>query len=421
VARTRNRILASRTTLEKLRQLERASRRPLQFDELGHPLQVAVLQFYGSFLQARLAAKLRPLERPRKWSQQAVIDAIRRLHRQGVRITSRDLVRAGHQRVERAAACYAGGLRRARRLAGVPDPTRRRPESLQQWDEATVVSEIVACHRAGEPLARSKVSTALLVAGRRRFGSWQAAVEAAGIDYASVRLNKSWSDEDLLEEIRRLASRHPQRTFAEVAPAGLKSLVYARLGPIEVAAKQAGLPGWGRRLRAAHSRADTLRSLRARARAGESVQYAAVKDHDVHLWLSVRRHFATWAQALEAARVQDRSIRVWSRERVLEQLRARHKRGVSMDPRDVRRQDRRLLAAAARYFGSYVAAAARFGARPHRVQRWTRDALIAELRKLLQTRRPIARSLARACRQHFGSLEHALDSAGVARMSSNRC
>jgi hypothetical protein len=389
--------------------------------QLEHRLQDAVVRFYGSFARARRVAGLRSYEPPRKWSRAAVLDALRRLHGEGLRISADDLREAGHRRLIDAAFTYVGGLRRARSLVGIPEPARRSPATRLEWDDETIISEIRARHRTGEPLASSKVPRSLLDAARNHLGSWEDAVEAAGIDYDSVRLTRTYSDEELLEEIRTLASRYPERTFAEAAPNHLMLLVYRRFGPIAKAASRAGVVGWGRRLQPAYTRAATLRGLRARARVGKSVQDGAIRAEEPALWAGVSLHFATWAAALKTAKLRDRSNHgVWNRRTVIERLRARHEAGKSMSGVVVRRDDRPLHGAAQRYFGSYVAAAARFGAKAQRVPSWTKDSLLAELRRLVRGRRPIPRSLRDACGRHLGGVKQALRAAGLPDEAARR-
>jgi hypothetical protein len=44
----------------------------------------------------------------------------------------------------------------------------------------------------------------LIATARRRFGNWGAAVEKAGLDYASIRRRRRWNKEQILSEIREM-------------------------------------------------------------------------------------------------------------------------------------------------------------------------------------------------------------------------
>jgi len=70
------------------------------------------------------------------WSKERVIDELRRIHRRGrVRITSYALSAAGYQGLVSAIYLRIGSIPRARRLAGIPDPGYRAPDTIHRWDE----------------------------------------------------------------------------------------------------------------------------------------------------------------------------------------------------------------------------------------------------------------------------------------------
>lgn len=88
--------------------------------------------------------------------------------------------------------------------------------SKQIWSPDLVIAEIRRLHAAGSDITQSRmgaIDSRLTSAAIRYFGSWRAAVEAAGIDYSQVaalgrqkRAQKitKWTQERILEEIRRL-------------------------------------------------------------------------------------------------------------------------------------------------------------------------------------------------------------------------
>ncbi len=121
----------------------------------------------------------------RRWTEREILDALGDLFARGVPITVRGLVEAGQHRLAHAVNHF-GGLRRARRLAGLPPP--RKQWRRNTTDAPTVLREIKRRDQHGEPLASSRVPQPLRYAAERHFGSWRAAVAAAGIDYARVRL-----------------------------------------------------------------------------------------------------------------------------------------------------------------------------------------------------------------------------------------
>ena len=77
---------------------------------------------------------------------------------------------------------------------GIPYPGVRK---RLDWTDETVVAEIRDLRRRGQPLnvraVRDAGCEALAQQARKRFGSWDEALRAAGIDPAKVRLTRRWS------------------------------------------------------------------------------------------------------------------------------------------------------------------------------------------------------------------------------------
>jgi hypothetical protein len=232
-----------------------------------------------------------------------------------------------------------------------------------------VIREIGRRWTCGESLTLTKAPAALVMAARRRFGSWANAVGAAGLDYRSVRLVRpAYTRAELLTLIRDLAKARPNLRLADLHRAPYSHFapqVRRFFGSFVEAAHAAGLENWPRRSRATGllGRAQILRRLRERAHLGKPVYTQAVARDDAHLFRSVRGRYRTWDLALAAARLADDSpTRRWTRERIVLELSAR----AAKDPESVRaarvrREARGLYQAARRHFGSYRAAVARLG------------------------------------------------------------
>jgi hypothetical protein len=84
------------------------------------------------------------------------------------------------------------------------------PEEIyryRSWDDESILSEIRRLKEEGADLSSKKMdenSNPLIATARRRFGNWGAAVERAGIDYNAVRRRRRWTRELMLQEIRDL-------------------------------------------------------------------------------------------------------------------------------------------------------------------------------------------------------------------------
>lgn len=295
---------ANISVVERLRALAPGGA-PAPARALPAELYDAVLTEFGSIADAREAAGLPAAVPPkRRWSQQAVIDELRRLHELGLRIRERDLRDAGHSGVVQAAQLLCGGLGRARRVAGIVAP-RRQPREHEPWDGERVVSEIQVLHATGQSIASSKVDPRLYLAARRYFGCWADAVDAAGIDYDQVRMNApSFTSDELLDQLRALAADQPAMTAAELESHTIAQILRRRFRSLPAAVRAAGLDDWPvRKRRPLPSPEQTLQAIQARKAAGRSLLRTLVRREDAALVRAAVRHFESWHQAVAAAGV----------------------------------------------------------------------------------------------------------------------
>lgn len=98
----------------------------------------------------------------------------------------------------------------------------------EHWSRETVVREILRLQEAGEDLRHSVMSAnqqRLVSAAVRYYGSWGAAVTAAGIDYATIRKQSQearsakvtkWSLETIADEIKKLIDANENLAAANV-------------------------------------------------------------------------------------------------------------------------------------------------------------------------------------------------------------
>jgi hypothetical protein len=131
-------------------------------------------------------------------------------------------------------------------------------------------------------------------------------------------------------------------------------------------------------------------------------------------------HFGDWDAALAAANLERDSVQrsFWTREMILDALRERHDRGKSLKTRLIEREDRALYASAKTHFGSYVAAAREVDGAPWATIDWSRERVIAELKRLARegvrlSQEEVGSALAGACHQYFGGMRNARRAAGV--------
>lgn len=141
------------------------------------PLYCAGQRFFGSWPLAVKAAGLKPTTRQR-WTKQRVIDELRKC--QGVVTKNISL---------QAAAIYRfGSMREARLAAGVPLPKR--------WTPKRVIEQLQDQYTKGRPMGTKQSDWTLVWAARKHFGTWAAALRAAGLGHVETRRARHGRNED---------------------------------------------------------------------------------------------------------------------------------------------------------------------------------------------------------------------------------
>ncbi|TWU39375.1 hypothetical protein [Novipirellula artificiosorum] len=131
---------------------------------------------FGSWAKAVKAAGLAdriPISKPlKRWTRQKVIEAIILARSEGIRLTG---ISKSDQSLYNAAKTHFGTWHAAMIAAGIP-PSRR------QWSKRVIIQEIQQRQRDGQSLVcRHPDNTNMAAAAQRHFGSWTAALSAAGI------------------------------------------------------------------------------------------------------------------------------------------------------------------------------------------------------------------------------------------------
>lgn len=417
-------LMPKERALTRLRELGRGGR-VVKRRDLPEPLFLALRVHFRTLAAARRAAGVAPVKPQRRWSAERVVDELRELDRQGVAMRASDIRDEGPPGMLFALYSYVGSMKRACLLAGVPRPPRR--VFGEPWDEDSVVEAIRSLHRAGASVAMSKVDQRLYNAGRKHFGSWRDAIEAAGLDYDKVRLvREAYTRKEVIALLRRLAKRHPKMALSEVNRHPHGRAARKVFGTTARGIVAAGLKDWPvRRSHAAMTKKQVCERLRARKRAGKRVYMTAVLRDDPRLWRSGLAHWGRWPLVLAAARVADDAPRrrTWSKKIILDQLRERRRRGLSLRTGDVTADDPGLAQAAYNYFGSYREAAKRVGFDSAR-HPWTRERVIEELRRRAKggtrvTNAMAGPALTLAAWKLFGKFSEACRAAGLEVHSRN--
>lgn len=235
-----------------------------------------------------------------------------------------DLLAGGFSTLIRAAHLHAGGLRRARRAAGITQP-RRRATKRDTWPEEMSIPAIRTRRRKGLSLAATRAPQGLYSAARRHHGSWRAALDAAGIDAASVRVaTKKYTKDVIIDRLRAAADDGSDLRATSLAKLVDHKAVRREFGLLENALRAAGLMEHVLKRRhagAKWTRQRVIEKLRERASWG-------IYTFTPGLRRVVQIYFGVAHEARGAAGVPDPiDIRIAQRRRASAMFEARHRAG----------------------------------------------------------------------------------------------
>jgi hypothetical protein len=205
----------------------------------------------------------------------------------------------------------------------------------------------------------------------RLYGSWEAAIQAAGIDPGEARIHRRWGREAIIQRIREKdALGQPLNALAvQREEATLAGAADRWFGSWYDALEAAGInPEQWRRRRPTWTRESAIEEIQRAHRAGRKLNHAAWKGHS--LSRAVVDLFGGWDAALEAAGLDPGLVRVyrkpWTGEDLLAEIRRKHAAGEPLNAKDV--QPNHIRRPACRMFGSWDAALVAAGLEPSRIR-----------------------------------------------------
>jgi hypothetical protein len=203
------------------------------------------------------------------------------------------------------------------------------------WDKTAILQTLKKLHKEGKDLSYTQLAKKmqpLVSAAAYHFGSYRAAVEKAGIDYADVVRRPRWTKQHIIKLIKQAKREGDDLHWSAVTKRG------DELGRAAFASLQKRLFGsWDRALHGAGLDADEISQyrkwdkngivfeLKSRFRDKEPLNSGAVQKEDPGLHAAAVRHFGSYDAALRAAKVDPAKIRRrqrWSKEEVTKQLKA---------------------------------------------------------------------------------------------------
>ena len=247
----------------------------------------------------------------------------------------------------------------------------------------SVIRAILRRERDGLPLnseAVRGVSRPLHCGALRHFGSWRNALQAAGINVATIERRRKWNKAKVIARLRELCGKGRSLRYSVVHryDSGLcraaclifgtwcNALVAAGINPESICRD----PQWDRN--------GIIEAILLRAVCGEALGSTTVRPHT--LKLAAVRQFGSWPAALVAAGLEpadfigkraharkDGKKGSWSKERVRKAILQRHALGLPLSGNSVLRDDRPLYSAARTWFKSWSKALADAGFDPAQV------------------------------------------------------
>jgi hypothetical protein len=154
----------------------------------------AATRYFGSWRSAVEYSGLNyeEIRKYKMWTRERILERIRELHAQGVDLSWRHISTVVDPQLAAAATKrkHFGSWRNAIQAAGLNYSSIRR---YREWDEEAVIQRLRELHQEGRDLNAKSVEQydiTLITAARRRFDSWHRALEAAGLDYKQIVLRK---------------------------------------------------------------------------------------------------------------------------------------------------------------------------------------------------------------------------------------
>ncbi len=229
-----------------------------------------------------------------------------------------------------------------------------------------VIRAIVQRDRAKTGLTEDVVkrdAKTLYEAACEQFGTWETALQYAGVGTRRLRAASGCRVDEIIETIRRLclfgynlSARHNRRRDHRLYAAALR-----HFGTWREALLAAGIDPAHVRLRSQVrqiSKQKIIRVLQRRHRAELSLVWSDVCLENRVVAQAARRVFGGWGKALAAAGIEMQRQRTprrrkWDRGQIIAEIQDRHRQGKSLTRKAVEKDFAALLYAAGRYFGKW--------------------------------------------------------------------
>ena len=251
-------------------------------------------------------------------NRESVIRAIVRREREGLPLSSR-AVQVASSQLHSGAYRHFGSWRNALQAAGIK---ATKVEKRRQWDKAKIIAHLRDLCGRGRSLRQKFVhrsDSGLYRAACQHFGTWCNALIAAGINPEAICRDPLWDRARIIEAILLRVVQGSALGSTTVRPHTLKSaavkefgswsaaLVAAGLEPADYVGQQLGTPKAGKK--AAWNKERVRKAILQRHALGLPLRGNAVRRDDGSLFKAGRTCFGCWSNALLDAGFNPEQVR----------------------------------------------------------------------------------------------------------------
>jgi len=295
--------------------------KPRQLHKQHSGLLSAGERIFGDSRGMYKAAGIDPsgLGMTRQWSQEIVIKEIQNRFQAG-RDMDQTAARREFRELVVAAKNYFGGWYSALKVAGIEPEGYRLKKVDGYWTKDKILGEIRKRHASRKEIGQPAVKRddpSLLSAAALEFGSWYAALDAAGIPSMNHRKLKPtgyWTKEKIIHEIQSRCRQgfSPQHDAARKESGPLEAAAQKMFGSWYAAVEAAGFNVDGiRKFRPVGywSRDEVAREILRLRELNEDVSLVSIRETNGALYNGARRAFGSWKRAVESAGFDYHEIR----------------------------------------------------------------------------------------------------------------
>lgn len=184
----------------------------------------------------------------------------------------------------------------------------------KKWTKSKISEEIKFLHQKGVPLNSSfiqKNHSGLMSGAKNEYGSWEKAIENAGLNYESIRLQRPpYSDDDILKEIQSIGESDKLNAAYVRDNYSIYSSAVNRFGTWENAVETAGFSYSNILLETKYknssimirswSKDDVIAGIMKRLDEGKSIVGSDVEKENNSLYHNAIYLFKKWRTAVEA-------------------------------------------------------------------------------------------------------------------------